>query len=117
MYLVEANDILYFMDKKRVQTELTESGLGAQNDNFKAAVMRLYRSCRPKLGYHSKKPSIQALQKLGLDRYIFRPHDLTLNVALEAFVYLIDFLEYDGVTHFEDKKTEPGAGVIVAELV
>lgn len=115
-YWVDANYLLYLIDKKRVQvSDWDDKSLGSSGDAFRSAVLRLYRACRPKLRYHKDKESVKHLVAADLDKYFLNPHSFSLADAMECFCWLTDFLEYDGITYFEDKRVDP-KHVMVAEL-
>ena len=106
-YWTDANEKLTEIDRIRMTDHrLTEVELGWRSEDFKAAVLRLYRSCRSKIDYHKTRPSIDALIRLNMDRFLFEPAKFDLETAMTAFVYLTDFLEYDGITYFEEKKID-----------
>jgi hypothetical protein len=44
---------------------------------------------------------------MNLDEYFLEPERFDLKTALQAFALLTDFLEYDGITLFEDKHNDP----------
>jgi len=107
-YWVDANELLYFMDKTRSQTsDWNERTLGRTCDAFKASVLRLYRSVWWKLKYHKDKEEVKALVAMNLDECVEYPNRFTLDEAIKAFKLLSAFLEYDGITFFEDEHPSP----------
>lgn len=113
-YWNDANNILYIIDKRRIELKTDDDkALGSEVEQFKAATLRLYRACRSKLNYHAGDQCVKDLKAEKIDD--LKPRDLTLAKAETYFRLLTDFLEIDGVTRFEMKKFNP-EHALVSEL-
>ena len=116
-YWKTANYYFGEIDRQRVQNGEVKK-FGANEDFFKAAVFQLYRACRPKFQYQTDSECVKKIvsKQEETEKIIFRmPHKVTLDDAIELFNLLTEFVEVDGISHFE-KKSFDEKHILAGEL-
>lgn len=120
-YWRECNRLVTKIDSQIIETRGERDVENDKNtEAFKALVLAFYRACSKKW-LHFQPPGweqsegFRALKELRLERFRDEPHEFKLADARLVFDCLTEFIECDGVTHFERKSLD-GAHAAIEDL-